>query len=317
MKRMLQMLVGIILLIFFIPCLFVGKSDTMPLRAGEEEFQGKSIRVLIDETVHTMDLEEYVVGVLAAEMPASFEIEALKAQAVAARTYAYRKTLIENENHPMADVCSDYSCCQAYRLSVQASAGWGERSDEYMARLQQAVRETQGEILVYDGKPIDAVFHSSCAGRTQDAVQVWGAEVPYLQSVESMEGDNVPNYETAVEVSKDTFRKSVLSMYPEAVLEGDFTSWIGDIVYNSTGSVSEMDIGGVSLSGREVRNLFSLRSTHFLLDVNDERILFQVTGYGHGVGMSQYGANAMAKCGDSYEDILTWYYTDVDILPYT
>ena len=157
-----------------------------------------------DGQITQMDLNQYLWGVVAAEMPASFHEEALKAQAVAARTYALHRG--KTNNHPDADLCTDYRCCQAWIAKDQAQSNWGDKAIEYTNKITAAVADTANQVILYDGQLIDAVFHSSSASATQDAVEVWGNSVPYLQSVTSPEGDGVPDYESQVTFSSQEFK---------------------------------------------------------------------------------------------------------------
>lgn len=270
-----------------------------------------------DGTVSTMNMGDYLWDVVAAEMPASFELEALKAQAVAARTYAMRKIGHAPANHPDADVCTDHTCCQAYITPKAAAENWGKNAAVYTAKIRSAVAGTDGIVGLYGGQLIDAVFFSSAAGKTVNAVEVWGNSVPYLTSVNSPEGAEVPNYHSTVSVPAADFKTKFLTAHTDAKLEGDPAGWFGEVVHNSAGGVEKMTIGGVPVSGGEVRTLFALRSTSFTLSAKNDCVTFSVTGYGHGVGMSQYGANAMAQDGKSYEEILKWYYTGVTLAPYS
>ncbi|WP_368271531.1 SpoIID/LytB domain-containing protein, partial [Intestinimonas butyriciproducens] len=162
---------------------------------------------LSDGAVVSLSMADYLWRVVAAEMPASFEPEALKAQAVTARTYTlYKRSIGVNPNHPDADVCADINCCQAYLDPDKAAANWGDSAQTYTEKIAQAVSSTDGQAILYDGAPIDAVFFSSAAGRTLSSVEVWGGSVPYLESVESPEGEEVPNYRTTVEVPAEEFR---------------------------------------------------------------------------------------------------------------
>lgn len=272
------------------------------------------IRVALDDgSVLTLGMDQYLWRVVAAEMPASFEPEALKAQAAAARTYTLSKLGRTVENHPDADVCTDITCCQAYIDPDQAAANWGDAAAEYTAKITAAVSGTDGMAILYDGQPIQAVFFSSAAGRTADAVEVWGNEVPYLTGVESPEGEEVPNYHSTVTVPVEEFRTTLLSQVTGADLSGDPSGWFGTPVLASNGGVTSIPVGGVSVTGATLRALFGLRSTVFTVQADSTAVTFSVTGYGHGVGMSQYGANAMAKEGKSYEEILKWYYTGVEL----
>ena len=276
------------------------------------------IRVaLTDGSVLTLGLDQYLWRVVAAEMPASFELEALKAQAAAARTYTLSKLGRTVEKHPDADVCTDITCCQAYIDPDQAAANWGDSAAEYTAKITSAVSETDGMAVLYGGHPIQAVFFSSAAGRTVDAVEVWGNSVPYLTGVDSPEGDEVPNYHSTVTFTLEEFKSKLLAQYPDADLSGDPAGWFQNTVPNSAGGVEQVDVGGVTVSGGALRTLLGLRSTSFTVTAGSQGVTFSVTGYGHGVGMSQYGANALAKQGKTYDEILKWYYTGVEVAPYT
>ncbi len=272
-----------------------------------------SVRVQADGTILELTMKEYLWRVVAAEMPASFETEALKAQAVAARTYTFWKMEHPTANHPDADVCSDINCCKAYITPEAAAANWGTAAAAYAQKIAAAVADTDGLAVLYEGKPIDAVFHSSSAGRTKDAVAVWGGTVPYLVSVDSPEGTEVPNYVTEVSVTPEEFRAAFLGAHPEGDLSGGPESWFGPLSEDG----SRRTVGGVVVKNTELRALFGLRSATFTAVASAERILFTVTGYGHGVGMSQYGANALAKQGKSFEEILTWYYTGTTVASFS
>ena len=266
-----------------------------------------------DGTTQTLALGDYLWRVVAAEMPASFEEEALKAQAVAARTYAMRRLSNPPAAHPDAAVCTDYTCCQAYITPESAASNWGNKADYYTAKIKNAVSGTDGVVARYNGALIDAVFFSSAAGRTVDAVEVWGNSVPYLTSVDSPEGEEVPNWRSTVTLTAQEFRDTFLAAHPDAKLDGDPAAWFGTVETNSGGGVSTIVVGGVTVKGTEMRTLFSLRSVNFTVSTSGEEITFSVTGYGHGVGMSQYGANAMAKEGKTYQEILQWYYTGITL----
>ena len=317
-------------LLFLMPLLLYGGEETreetpeptgsLPLdrvvvTPGGEIDGRTTVRVSLGEgEVLSLPMDKYLWRVVAAEMPASFEPEALKAQAVAARTYTLVKMEGNSARHPEADVCGDITCCQAY-LDPEAAAGrWGAQAEEYTAKIAAAVAETDGMTALYGGEPIQAVFFSSAAGRTVDAVEVWGNEVPYLSSVESPEGEgDVPNYHTTVTVPLEEFRKQVTEKYPEADLSGEPGGWFANTVLNSGGGVSTVEVGGVPLRGSELRGMFQLRSSNFTVFAGAEGVTFSVTGYGHGVGLSQYGANALARRGLSYQDILKWYYSGIEV----
>ena len=328
MKQVVAVALLLLFLLFLLPFLLLRGSEAeevlpidrtvaTPAPNGPVD-SAWTLRVLREDgTVETMTMGDYLWSVVAAEMPASFEVEALKAQAVAARTYALRKMTYGSANHPEADVCTDHTCCQAFISPESAQANWGADAQVYTARIQNAVAGTDGMVALYDGQPIDAVFFSSAAGQTVDAVEVWGNSVPYLTGVESPEGEEVPNYHTTVTLTAEEVKTAVLEAHPEADLSGDPSGWLGEITPNSAGGVESIVVGGVTLSGAELRTLFGLRSTSFTVTQEDGQFTFSVTGYGHGVGMSQYGANAMAKEGSTYEEILKWYYTGIDLEVWT
>ncbi|MGI5935300.1 MAG: stage II sporulation protein D [Oscillospiraceae bacterium] len=273
-----------------------------------------SFTSLIDGRLMKVNMDSYLPGVLAAEMPASFETEALKAQAVAARTYILFFIISENPRHPQAAVCNDASCCKAYLDEEALRERWGDKYDEYWQKMLSAVSETDGQYLIWDGQIIQAAFHSSSSGKTEDSGNVW-ADLPYLVSVDSPETEaDVPNYITTVEVSPEDFRRTILGSFPNASLDGDPALWLGEISYNDSVRVDKATIGGLEVSGVQMRGLFSLRSTAFKLEYTGEYFLFTVTGYGHGVGMSQYGANVMAKSGKTYVEILSHYYPGTELV---
>lgn len=183
--------------------------------------------------------------------------------------------------------------------------------------MQQAVRDTDGQIILYDGSPILAAFHSSSAGVTADSGDVWSSSLPYLHSVETPEGeDSVPNYYSVSTFSPEEFREIFLAAHGDADLSGDPAEWFRDRTVNDSGRVERVTIGGVSVEGTEVRRLFSLRSACFTVDTGEEGVAFRVTGFGHGVGMSQYGAELLARQGKTWQEIIHWYYADVTIGAY-
>ncbi len=279
---------------------------------------GMVLRVKRGEGIEEMTMETYLRGVLRAEMPASFQQEALKAQAVAARTYILYKTAHGPiANHPEADACDDIHCCQAFKSEEDAAAGWGAMTLQYEEKVRSAVSETDGEAVLYQGAPALTVFHSSSAGETRDSLEVWASDVPYLKSVASPEGaGQVPNYNSQAGFTPEAFKTALLARYPDARLGGEPSNWFTNIQQEENGTVTSLQIGGVTVKGTELRSLLGLRSTAFTISFGEGQILFSTTGYGHGVGMSQYGANVMAEEGKGYREILTWYYTGTTVGPY-
>ena len=262
--------------------------------------------LMADGSVQTVDMQGYVAAVVAAEMPASFAPEALKAQAVAARTFAMY--CAAGNKHGQADVCTDFACCQAWTDEASRRERWGDNYELYWQKISSAAAETEGQYLSYEGAPVFAAFHSSSAGATEDCGAIWG-DTPYLVSVDSPESArDVPNYISTLECAPIDFRDTLLSACPEADFTGEAADWIGEIARDKSGRVQSAVLGGVSVKGTTLRSLFSLRSTAFELSYADGRFLFTVTGYGHGVGMSQYGAKVMAENGADYVEILAHYY---------
>ncbi len=278
------------------------------LPPGEARPDDYTIRLHSGNDLSDVDLEEYLVGVVLAEMPASFEIEALKAQAVAARTYAMR-CCAEGKRHGENAICTNHACCQAY-ISPETYVGtYGTRAD--MEKVRSAVYQTAGQVLTYGGELITAAYFSCSGGTTEDAVAVWGYDIPYLQSVESPGEEAAPVYSDTVEFTPEQFCAAMAIR-----LTGKPNTWFGDTVYTDGGGVSTMTIGGVCYRGTTLRTLLGLRSTAFSVRVSGEKIIFTTSGFGHRVGMSQYGADAMAASGSTYDEILTHYYSGAKLTQY-
>lgn len=278
--------------------------------AGDAE---RTLRVLEGDAVVEMDLGTYLACVLRAEMPASFPLEALKAQAVAARTYTLYQ-LRNGAHHENADICTDHTCCQAFLGEEAAWTNWGADAAEYEEKIRTAVLETDGEVILYENQPILAVFHSASAGLTRSAGTVWLTDLPYLQAVESPEKrDAIPNYFSRVEFSTEELKAKFLAAYPEMDFSGSSSTWLQRAVTDEAGSIVTVNVGGMELKGAHVRSVLGLRSACFTWEIEEGNFVFYVTGYGHGVGMSQYGAAAMAEEGNTYREILTHYYSSVEI----
>ena len=293
------------------------ETEGEPFVSGDLDSQ-TVLKVKNGDTVEEMDLGTYLVGVVRAEMPASFEEEALKAQAVAARTYTIYKIQTGGNHGEEANICTDSTCCQAYISEDRARANWGKDADAYEKKVENAVTSTDGETILYGGVPILAVFHSSSAGLTRAAGQVWLNDLPYLQAVDSPEeGEAIPNYYSRVEFSAAAFKEKLLAVAPEADFSGPVDGWLRNAVTDSAGSVETVEVGGVTVKGTQVRTALGLRSACFDWEVQNGKLVFYVTGYGHGVGLSQYGADQMAADGADYREILTHYYTGVTVEPYS
>lgn len=267
------------------------------------------------DTTEQMTLERYLTGVVRGEMPASFEMEALRAQAAAERSYVYYQLAAGRKDaHPDADFCTDHTCCSAYLSETAAREKWGGDFAPWNTRVEQAVSDTDGQVVLYNGRPILAVFHSSSAGRTAAAGDVWSGDLPYLVSVDSPEGEEtVPNYYSTVTFTAAEAKENLLTAHPELKLSGTPDRWFGAAAENGSGRVETVSVGGTDIEGTELRRIFGLRSACFTVAADSESVTFRVTGYGHGVGMSQYGANQLAREGKTWQEILEWYYTGATV----
>lgn len=293
------------------------KRDTSEQMVPQPIAQNVSITVWnhAQEKVETMDLETYTLAVLAGEMPASYELEALKAQAVAARTYAYGKLSGKKCNRHGADVCTDSGHCQAYCDAKARAEKWGNNAAQNEQKLAQAVSGTAGMVILYDGKPIDALFHSTSGGQTEDVENVYSQALPYLRSVESAGEESAPRYARTMRFTKKTFIHKLKAENAKVnCTEKNLEKSIGAIQRYDSGRVQSIVIGGQTFTGRQMRALFALDSTNFTIEVTSDAVLVHTKGYGHGVGMSQVGANAMAKEHHNFEEILHHYYTGVTIV---
>ncbi len=286
--------------------------QTNPRQAHDSQM---TLRLLREGAVIELSLRDYLNGVLAAEMPAGFPEEALKAQAVAARTYAfykmdlYREKTQEDDAHQGADLCDDPAHCEAYvDLAQQAGALWGDSAEIYRQRIEKAVNDTDGLILVYDDAPIAAVFCAASTERTESAGEVWGQELPYLQSVESPGGQDCSKYHGTVTMAQADFAAAIQKDWPEADFTGAPGTWFRDSHRSQAGSVMDVLVGGVRLTGHQVRQAAGLNSANFTVKVQGSDLVFSTVGYGHGVGMSQYGARYLALEGKTYDQILNHYY---------
>ena len=308
--------IPVVLLIVAIAILLPGRKEnrepdnqiSQSADAQTPQLQKMDIPVFHDGQVSALDLEIYVVRVVLAEMPASFEMEALKAQAVASRTFALR-TCADGQKHDGA-VCTSYRCCQAYREPEEYLRSGGTRQE--LQKVHQAVLDTAREVLYYDEELICATYFASSGGRTEDAREVWGQDYPYLKSVES------PGEENCGYFGQDTsYTPQELQELLGVTLEGKPPSWFGMVTYTPGGGVDLMRIGGKLYTGVELRRKLGLRSTAFEVVATDEVILIKTKGYGHRVGMSQHGANAMAQNGSTYKQILNHYYIGTTLRQYS
>lgn len=284
------------MLLFSVP--FSIKSDNVqPERVQSKE---TACEVIIKVGEQQVPLETYLVGVIAAEMPASFHVEALKAQAIAARTYALRKT--EFGELPIATTTAH----QVYETKEEREKKWQAVFSQYESKIEQAIRETEGLVAMYDEALITAMFHAASFEQTESAKNYSGSALPYLQSVTSTEKVEEENQYTVNELNTRLAATFSLQDYKQAKLS-----------QNDSGRVEAVKIGQREWSGREFRELLALKSTAFTINIIEGKVHIKTKGYGHGVGMSQYGANEMASRGALAEDILKHYYKGIEIHPYT
>ena len=253
-----------------------------------------------NDGIRVVELEQYVLGVVLAEMPAEFEEEALKAQAVVARTYALRR-LSRQDRHADVAVCTDSGCCQAY-MSREEFLQKGETVAGF-EKIARAVEQTKGQVLTYKGEVIEATYFSCSGGRTEDAVAVWGEVIPYLQAVDSPGEENADKYWDEVHFTAKEFEDAL-----GRDLSGSPQSWLGKRTFTPGDGVQTMVISGITYTGTRLRELLGLNSTAFMMTVQDGGITIETLGKGHRVGMSQYGADAMARNGSTYDEILAHYY---------
>jgi stage II sporulation protein D len=256
--------------------------------------------------VENMPIEDYVAGVIAAEMPANFEMEALKAQALTARTFVVKRMLAGEELPNKANV-TDTIDNQVYKSDAELKKLWGKDYDWKMKRIQEAVKATAGQVLTYKGEPITASFFSTSNGYTENSEDYWGSPYPYLRSVDSPWDKDAPKFTFEQTFSVADFQKR---LGVQVLNNGT----VGKITERTSGQrVKTVDFNGKKLSGKDIREKLNLRSSDFTWKQQGNNIIITTKGFGHGVGMSQYGANGMAKEGKSYKEILAHYYQGVEI----
>ncbi len=319
MKKIIFYLIFILILTFAMPLIFTNPFQTEETVAEEiDKFDyGKysNIKLLHVDTgaVEDIDLDSYLYGVVASEMPADFELEALKAQAVVARTYTIYQ-IKNGSKHENADICDSSYCCQAWISKENRMARWeNNKAEEYWNKIVKAVNDTKGKIIFYAEEPINALFHSNSGGSTELSINVWGGDFPYFQTVETSGEENYSSYSSEIEVSKDDLIKKMLERYSDFKIDFSNNDCIKIEEYTSSGRIQKILIGNKQISGVEARSIFGLKSAKFNFEILENSIKFSVLGYGHGVGFSQCGSDVLAKSGKNYEEIIKHYYKDVEI----
>jgi stage II sporulation protein D len=301
----------------------LGKTEGLQPIDKESSPTEKSVIIKVYNTsenkIIQMELEEYIKGVVAAEVPALFETEALRAQAITARTFALSKFKefggVGCKEHPGADVC-DSVHCQAWMSKEERFSSWEkEKADFYWERISKAVDDTAKIVLTYNGELAKSIkYHSTSAGKTEACVNVFKSNVPYLVSVESKGEEISPKYSSKIEVKREDFIKKVKEIEPEIKINNANLEKVTKILsWTEGGRVKSITIGDKSFSGVDIRWAFGLNSADFTLKIDSKNVVFEVKGNGHGVGLSQFGANAMAKTGQNYEAILKHYFKGIGL----
>jgi len=337
MRKIILYILGFVIVCFSIPIIFTNRPETKPATSKVEDnsvienaivenTEAKNsntytyqkygtVKLLHNETgeVEELAMDEYLYGVVSAEMPANFEQEALNAQSIVARTYTAYK-MFKGSKHENADICNNAACCQAWISKEDRFSKWNEADREAnWNKITTAVNSTAGKIITYNGEPINAFFHSNSGGNTEIVSNVWGGtDYPYLQSVATSGEDGYTQYSSTVTLTKEEVLQKIQANYPEAIIDFNTQNAIQILEYTDSGRVKTIQFGNTNISGVEAREIFGLKSAKFSIEIG-ESITFNVTGYGHGVGLSQTGADAMAKTGATAEQIINHYYTDIKI----
>ena len=313
LKRFILFIFIFIIIIFSLPLLVINLDKSFSKEFENLEENNLKIKLYRHETdnVEEIDLEKYLEGVLVAEMPAKFDMEALKAQAVASRTYAVSKILSENKIHNVADVC-DTVHSQAYIDEGDYENKFGSKVDEYISKIRKALDETRGEVLFYNGNIVkNALYFAVSSGVTEEASEVFSFSEPYLKSVDSKFDQDAPNASKEYVFKEKEFLNKINDNYENANVKNFDDIEIVD--YTTSGSIEKIRLGNEVIRGLDFRYLFGLNSSNILMEKKGEDIVINVKGYGHGVGLSQWGAGKMAELGYSYDEILKHYYTGVEI----
>ena len=340
MKKILFYIIALFCIVFLIPAICTKqnrqgqaeKVDNTEIKKQENSKQSEevnleetkyeyskfgTIRLYHSKTgeVEELPIDEYLHGVVSSEMPASYDIEALKAQAVVARTYTIYQIKNSKGKHDNADICDNFVCCQAWISKDDRLAKWSEgERDANWQKIINAVDSTKGKVITYNGEVIDAFFHSNSGGITEIASNVWGGQnFPYLKSVETSGEDEYSEYNSEVEITKENLINKIKEKHQEIEINFDDKDAIKILEYTESGRVKTMRFGNVQIAGTELRTILGLKSTNFNFELRDNSVIFFVKGYGHGVGMSQTGANSLAKQGSTYEDIIKHFYNNVEI----
>ena len=337
MKKILLYILSFIILFFILPIIFTitPKAETEEVVSNIEnvtqeqpepeaetityDYQKyQTIKLLHSGSgqIEELPIDEYLYGVVSSEMPANFEIEALKAQSIVARTYTIYQIMNNSGKHPGADICDNSSCCQAWISKDERLSKWApEEAESNWNKIVDAVNSTSGKIITYQNKPINAFFHSNSGGKTESSLNIWGGiDYPYLKSVETAGEEGYTQYSSEAKFTKEELLNKLKEKYEDCEIDYSQENCIEILEYTTSGRVKTIKFGNKEIAGTEARTILGLRSTNFTFTISGDEIIFSVIGYGHGVGMSQTGADALAKSGSNCEEIIKHFYTDVEIV---
>ena len=336
MKKIFIYFIAFISICFILPALFTKRNINTFSNGLEENIQENNeqisnnnsnevseynynkygtIKLLHKKTneIEEVKIDDYLCNVVSAEMPADYELEALKAQAIVARTYTIYK--VQNKKHENADICDDSTCCQAWVSKENRLERWEEtKREENWNKIQQCVNETKGKIITYNNQPINAFFHANSGGTTELPVNVWGGSgLPYLQVVQTAGEEGYTQYSSEVDLTQEELINKLKTKYEDIQIDFNNDEDVKIIEHTDSNRVKTVKFGNYELSGVETRTLLGLKSTNFEIKKENNQIKFLVKGYGQGVGMSQTGANTMAKQGNNCEEIIKHFYVGIEI----
>lgn len=337
MKKILLYILSFIILFFILPIIFTitPKAETEEVVSNIENVTQEQPEQEVETTIYDyqkyktiklfhsgsgqieeLPIDEYLYGVVSSEMPANFEIEALKAQSIVARTYTIYQIMNNSGKHPGADICDNSSCCQAWISKDERLSKWTpEEAESNWNKIVDAVNSTSGKIITYQNKPINAFFHSNSGGKTESSLNIWGGiDYPYLKSVETAGEEGYTQYSSEAKFTKEELLNKLKEKYEDCEIDYSQENCIQILEYTTSGRVKTIKFGNKEIAGTEARTILGLRSTNFTFTISGDEIIFSVIGYGHGVGMSQTGADALAKSGSNCEEIIKHFYTDVEIV---
>ena len=337
MKKILLYILSFIILFFILPIIFTitPKAETEEVVSNIENVTQEQPEQEVETTIYDyqkyktiklfhsgsgqieeLPIDEYLYGVVSSEMPANYEVEALKAQAIVARTYTIYQIMNNSGKHPGADICDNSSCCQAWISKDERLSKWAlEEAESNWNKIVDAVNSTSGKIITYQNKPINAFFHSNSGGKTESSLNIWGGiDYPYLKSVETAGEEGYTQYSSEAKFTKEELLNKLKEKYEDCEIDYSQENCIQILEYTTSGRVKTIKFGNKEIAGTEARTILGLRSTNFTFTISGDEIIFSVIGYGHGVGMSQTGADALAKSGSNCEEIIKHFYTDVEIV---